>query len=114
MVIRKLIEATEEKILAPWAQKSKILAPWAQKSAAAVREHEEEPDDLRTVYQRDRDRIIHSMAFRKLKHKTQVYLNPGDHYRTRLTHSMEVSQIARTITVRGLRTAWRYRRLQGQ
>lgn len=87
MVIRKLIEATEEK----------ILAPWAQKSAAAVREHEEEPDDLRTVYQRDRDRIIHSMAFRKLKHKTQVYLNPGDHYRTRLTHSMEVSQIARTI-----------------
>ena len=87
MVIRKLIEATEEK----------ILAPWAQKSAAAVREHEEEPDDLRTAYQRDRDRIIHSMAFRKLKHKTQVYLNPGDHYRTRLTHSMEVSQIARTI-----------------
>ena len=87
MVIRKLIEATEEK----------ILAPWAQKSAAAVREHEEEADDLRTAYQRDRDRIIHSMAFRKLKHKTQVYLNPGDHYRTRLTHSMEVSQIARTI-----------------
>ena len=67
------------------------------KSAAAVREHEVEPDDLRTAYQRDRDRIIHSMAFRKLKHKTQVYLNPGDHYRTRLTHSMEVSQIARTI-----------------
>ena len=87
MVIRKLIEATEEK----------ILAPWAQKSTAAVREHEEEADDLRTAYQRDRDRIIHSMAFRKLKHKTQVYLNPGDHYRTRLTHSMEVSQIARTI-----------------
>ena len=87
MSIRELYERTEEQ----------ILSPWAQKSAAAVREKEEEPDELRTAYQRDRDRIIHSMAFRKLKHKTQVYLNPGDHYRTRLTHSMEVSQIARTI-----------------
>ena len=54
--------------------------------------------DLRTVYQRDRDRIIHSKAFRRLKHKTQVFLSPqGDHYRTRLTHTLEVSQIARTI-----------------
>lgn len=87
MVIRELSEATE----------AKILAPWAQQSVNAVRVNPEEPDDMRTAYQRDRDRIIHSMAFRKLKHKTQVYLNPGDHYRTRLTHSMEVSQIARTI-----------------
>lgn len=93
MSIRELYERTEEQ----------ILSPWAQKSAAAVREKKEEPDELRTAYQRDRDRIIHSMAFRKLKHKTQVYLNPGDHYRTRLTHSMEVSQIARTIA-RALRS----------
>ena len=58
MSIRELYERTEEQ----------ILSPWAQKSAAAVREKEEEPDELRTAYQRDRDRIIHSMAFRKLKH----------------------------------------------
>lgn len=73
------------------------LAAWATKSADAVRDMEENIDDLRTSFQRDRDRIIHSTPFRKLKHKTQVYLSPGDHYRTRLTHSMEVSQIARTI-----------------
>ena len=74
-----------------------VLAPGASFSDEARRLVEEEPDRLRTSFQRDRDRIIHSKAFRKLKHKTQVYLAPGDHYRTRLTHSMEVSQIARTI-----------------
>ena len=78
-------------------QEQKNLMPWACKSAASHRLTEETQDDLRTAFQRDRDRIIHSKAFRALKHKTQVYLSPGDHYRTRLTHSMEVSQISRTI-----------------
>ena len=67
------------------------------------REIDEEEDAIRTAYQRDRDRIIHSSSFRRLKHKTQVFLAPtGDHYRTRLTHTLEVSQIARTMA-RGLR-----------
>ena len=62
------------------------------------RDEYEEPCELRTCYQRDRDRIIHSKSFRRLKRKTQVFLIPeGDHYRTRLTHTLEVSQIARTI-----------------
>jgi dGTPase len=61
------------------------------------REREEAPDELRTCYQRDRDRIVHCKSFRRLKHKTQVFLAPeGDHYRVRLTHTLEVSQIART------------------
>ena len=63
------------------------------------REREEKPCDLRTDFQRDRDRIIHCRAFRRLKHKTQVFLAPeSDHYRTRLTHTLEVSQIARTVS----------------
>lgn len=73
------------------------LSPYAAKSAEAVRAKEEEPCPLRTAYQRDRDRILHSKAFRRLKHKTQVYIAPADHYRTRMTHTLEVSQIARTI-----------------
>jgi dGTPase len=62
------------------------------------REREEEPHPLRTAYQRDRDRLVHAKAFRRLKHKTQVFIAPeGDHYRVRLTHTLEVSQIARTV-----------------
>lgn len=76
------------------------LSPYASLSVNSKgRDREEIQCDLRTVYQRDRDRIIHSKAFRRLKHKTQVFLAPmGDHYRTRLTHTLEVSQIARTIS----------------
>ena len=62
------------------------------------RERPEEEDPVRTPFQRDRDRIIHCKSFRRLMHKTQVFLSPeGDHYRTRLTHTLEVAQIARTI-----------------
>ena len=77
----------------------KFLNKYSAKSKYATRRIEEKPDNLRTSYQRDRDRIIHSKSFRRLKHKTQVYISPEkDHYRTRLTHTLEVSQIARTIS----------------
>ncbi|MDD5016469.1 MAG: deoxyguanosinetriphosphate triphosphohydrolase [Eubacteriales bacterium] len=77
-----------------------ILSGFATKAAASKgRERYLEPCPMRTVFQRDRDRIIHCKSFRRLKHKTQVFLSPeGDHYRTRLTHTLEVSQIARTIS----------------
>ncbi|MBQ2747914.1 MAG: deoxyguanosinetriphosphate triphosphohydrolase [Firmicutes bacterium] len=80
-----------------------MLSPFAAKSAESLgRDFPEEKCEFRTEFQRDRDRIIHSKAFRRLMHKTQVFLAPeGDHFRTRLTHTIEVSQIARTVA-RGL------------
>jgi dGTPase len=87
--IREQLEAREFDFLAPQSAKS---------AQSRGRMRPEPPDPIRPVFQRDRDRIIHSKAFRRLKHKTQVFFAPtGDHYRTRLTHTLEVSQIARSI-----------------
>ncbi len=79
---------------------NRCLSRYASHSADSMgRDRDEEQDDVRTVYQRDRDRIIHSKSFRRLKQKTQVFIAPvSDHYRTRLTHTLEVSQLSRTVS----------------
>jgi dGTPase len=80
------------------AQEHERLSPLAAFSATAVREREEEESPVRTRFQRDRDRILHSKPFRRLKHKTQVFINPeGDHFVTRLTHTLQVTQISRSL-----------------
>lgn len=89
MTVRQRLEAEEAARLSPFA---------AQSAKTGGRAHPVDADDLRTEFQRDRDRIIHCKSFRRLKFKTQVFIAPlDDHYRTRLTHTLEVSQVARTI-----------------
>jgi len=97
-----VLGATMARVVTPRERTEEIerdtLSPHASlASATKGRERDEPQDPLRTCYQRDRDRIVHAKAFRRLKHKTQVFLAPeGDHYRVRLTHTLEVGQIART------------------
>jgi len=89
MNLREVTQAHEENYLSPFACHSR---------QSQGRQREEAPCDVRTCFQRDKDRIIHAKAFRRLMHKTQAFISPeGDHYRTRLTHTLEVSQISRTI-----------------
>lgn len=91
MNVKELLEMQEHRRLNP-------LATFADKSRGRIMPEEEQEGDVRTCFQRDTDRIVHSKAFRRLMHKTQVFLQPeGDHYRTRMTHTLEVSHIARTI-----------------
>src|SRR6516164_5089987 len=88
--IRERLEDEERRVLSPFAQLS---------SASKGRARPEPPDQMRPVYQHDRDRILHAKAFRRLAGKTQVFLAPeGDHYRTRITHTLEVAQFARSVT----------------
>ena len=92
MTVKEELEHLEHRRLNP-------LAAFADQSTGRPRQEEQVEDDVRTCFQRDNDRIVHSKAFRRLMHKTQVFLRPeGDHYRTRMTHTLEVTRIARTMT----------------
>lgn len=89
MITRELLEIREDEILAPWGMRS---------AETRGRVHTEDESGYRSVYQKDRDRIIHTTAFRRLAYKTQVFVyHEGDHYRNRLTHTMEVAQLGRTL-----------------
>ena len=93
MTVKEELERQEHKKLNP-------KAAFSEMSKGRVRDEEPREEDVRTCYQRDIDRIVHSKSFRRLMHKTQVFLQPeGDHYRTRMTHTLEVTRIARTITL---------------
>ena len=92
MTVREELERLEHRRLNP-------LAAFSDQSSGRPRQEPEREEDVRTCYQRDVDRVVHSKAFRRLMHKTQVFLRPeGDHYRTRMTHTLEVTRIAKTIT----------------
>lgn len=92
MTVREELERLEHRRLNP-------LAAFSDRSTGRPRPEPEREEDVRTCYQRDTDRIVHSKAFRRLMHKTQVFLNPeGDHYRTRMTHTLEVTRSAKTVT----------------
>ena len=92
MTVREELERLEHRRLNP-------LAAFSDRSTGRPRPEPEREENVRTCYQRDTDRIVHSKAFRRLMHKTQVFLNPeGDHYRTRMTHTLEVTRIAKTVT----------------
>ena len=93
MTVREELERLEHRHLNP-------LAAFADQSQGRPRQEEQQDNDVRTCYQRDIDRIVHSKSFRRLMHKTQVFLRPeGDHYRTRMTHTLEVTRISRTIAL---------------
>ena len=93
MTVKEELERQEHRKLNP-------LAAFSDESRGRPRYEDPREDDVRTCYQRDIDRIVHCKSFRRLMHKTQVFLQPeGDHYRTRLTHTLEVTRIARTITL---------------
>ena len=103
MTIRERLEQQERQMLSPFAQLS---------CQSRGREHPISQDDMRTEFQRDRDRILHCKSFRRLKGKTQVFISPqGDHYRTRLTHTLEVTQVARTLATTSSRRRARPSRL---
>ena len=99
-------ERTEE-------QEYQILSPLAAKSREARRKQPIEECAFRTKFQRDRDRILHSKSFRRLKHKTQVYIVAGDHYRTRMTHSLEVSSVGKSMAREVVKRTYALRSCRG-
>ncbi|MGD9894147.1 MAG: deoxyguanosinetriphosphate triphosphohydrolase [Dehalococcoidia bacterium] len=99
MTLEAEMDPVDALVVGNLAAREAALSPWAARAATSRgRDRPEAPSPLRTEYQRDRDRILHSKSFRRLKHKTQVFIAPqGDHFVTRMTHTLEVAQIARTI-----------------